>query len=288
MKRWDRCHREATHLIHLMTPKRFLKPTRAIAFHVTIPTANPLKSQCAPFVLPNTVSVFSISLLIPVCNCICETYNPTLRACLENDDNVFHSDICDHMYHSTCILDWLERRSNRDCPCCRQPLVSEDAVWETVKVARKVQKTQGKKVKRKNRRWRFASLTSETNVASSSNGAPEREASNESNPRREGQHSLSTSPPSTGDESGHDLTTTENGECGHDDDSANRSLQDQSGFHQSTLEKTQEHAIAMGDQSPLDEEMGISNVEVPLFATAGDELTEGCSVAGDADEGKRE
>lgn len=52
------------------------------------------------------------------------------------------------MYHSVCILDWLERRSNTDCPCCRQPLVSDAAVWEMVKKVRKAKHKQMKKKKK--------------------------------------------------------------------------------------------------------------------------------------------
>lgn len=72
---------------------------------------------------------------------------------LDDDDNVFESNVCDHMYHSSCILDWLERRSNTECPCCRQPLVSDDAVWEAVKAARKAKQKRTKRQKKKDSNW---------------------------------------------------------------------------------------------------------------------------------------
>ena len=68
---------------------------------------------------------------------------------LDNGDNVFQSRVCDHKFHSECICDWLERRSNTECPCCRQPLVSESDIWEAVKMGRKLKKKQAKLSKRK-------------------------------------------------------------------------------------------------------------------------------------------
>ena len=75
----------------------------------------------------------------------------------ENGDNVFHSKVCDHLYHSECICDWLERRSNTECPCCREPLVAESDVWEAVKAARKVKQKQAKQNRKKDRGWPLSS-----------------------------------------------------------------------------------------------------------------------------------
>lgn len=42
-------------------------------------------------------------------------------------------------------MDWLERRNNTDCPCCRTALVSDNDVWETVQRARRERRKQNRR-----------------------------------------------------------------------------------------------------------------------------------------------
>mmetsp|Transcript_25240 Transcript_25240/g.73029 ORF Transcript_25240/g.73029 Transcript_25240/m.73029 type:complete len:558 (-) Transcript_25240:983-2656(-) len=37
---------------------------------------------------------------------------------------------CTHRFHHDCLLDWLTRRCNTACPCCRRDLISNDDVWD--------------------------------------------------------------------------------------------------------------------------------------------------------------
>jgi hypothetical protein len=76
---------------------------------------------------------------------------------------VFDSNVCKHSYHLKCILDWLERRANKDCPCCRQPLVSESDIWAAVKQARKEKAKQAKKQRKKESCWFVASEKNKAN-----------------------------------------------------------------------------------------------------------------------------
>jgi Ring finger domain len=145
-----------------------------------------------------------------------------LHYTIENDEKVFHSDVCNHMYHSECILDWLERRSNTECPCCRRPLVSEDAVWQKVKVARKMKHSETKKEKRKSKRWRFASLTSEVNATVNYHEALQQGGNGENNTLISGRQDtvFSTTPPSTIDGSQQNLLQDRNEnyhDCGNAD-----------------------------------------------------------------------
>lgn len=71
----------------------------------------------------------------PVCSiCLCEF-----------DDDTFQSPVCTHQFHKECIVEWLERRQNTECPCCRQPLISDDEVWEIVKSLRKERRKRSRK-----------------------------------------------------------------------------------------------------------------------------------------------
>jgi hypothetical protein len=68
----------------------------------------------------------------PMC-CICLGH-------YEQGDHVFDSQTCSHQFHEDCILDWLERQANSECPCCRVPMVAEDDVWTQVEKIRKHKK----------------------------------------------------------------------------------------------------------------------------------------------------
>ena len=45
-------------------------------------------------------------------------------------------------------MQWLERRANTECPCCRTPLVSDEEVWETVQKMRQERRRQVRKANR--------------------------------------------------------------------------------------------------------------------------------------------
>jgi len=71
-----------------------------------------------------------------------ENNEPVCSICLMEyeegeEDDVFHSNVCRHEFHKACLLDWLERRNNTECPICRTALVSDEEVWETVQRRRK-------------------------------------------------------------------------------------------------------------------------------------------------------
>jgi hypothetical protein len=63
----------------------------------------------------------------------------------EPSDQVFTSNTCSHRFHTDCIMDWLERRNNTECPCCREDMVSDDDVWKIVKTMRKERRKQLRK-----------------------------------------------------------------------------------------------------------------------------------------------
>ena len=46
------------------------------------------------------------------------------------DIYVTSPNICTHRFHHDCLLDWLTRRCNTACPCCRRDLISNDDVWD--------------------------------------------------------------------------------------------------------------------------------------------------------------
>jgi len=54
---------------------------------------------------------------------------------------------CPHRFHHDCLLDWLTRRCNTACPCCRRDLISNDDVWD-------VHQEKGRERRRKRRKER--------------------------------------------------------------------------------------------------------------------------------------
>ena len=36
-----------------------------------------------------------------------------------------------------CILNWLQRKTNVECPCCRIPMIDDKEVWKTIVNLRK-------------------------------------------------------------------------------------------------------------------------------------------------------
>jgi len=68
---------------------------------------------------------------------------PMCSICLmeyEDGDTIFRSPSCVHRFHQDCVMDWLERRNHTECPCCREPMVSDEDVWETVQQLRREQR----------------------------------------------------------------------------------------------------------------------------------------------------
>ena len=71
--------------------------------------------------------------------------DPTCTICLmeyENTSEIFASITCSHHFHHACICDWLQQGNKIDCPCCRNPLVSDAQVWETVQSVRRERRKQ--------------------------------------------------------------------------------------------------------------------------------------------------
>jgi hypothetical protein len=150
------------------------------------------------------------------------------------------------MYHAQCILDWLERRSNTDCPCCRQPLVSEDAVWEEVETSRKAKQKLAKRERKKSHCWRFASLTAELSVSHNNNGSNrgdlERADRSANHSPREGQGAILVLPSAAEDSR---RETAENEECDHSDNTANHSHPEStSSDHSSSFDPHNEATIS--------------------------------------------
>lgn len=65
----------------------------------------------------------------PICSICLTEYKST--------DLIFQSNICPHKFHQECLLSWLERRNNTECPCCRKIIVSDEDVWDVVQKLRK-------------------------------------------------------------------------------------------------------------------------------------------------------
>lgn len=68
----------------------------------------------------------------PVCSICLGEYEPY--------QHILRSKTCPHEFHRECIMDWLQRQINTECPCCRSTMVDEKSVWATVKQQRKLKK----------------------------------------------------------------------------------------------------------------------------------------------------
>jgi len=102
---------------------------------------------------------------------------PVCSICLgsyEEDDtaaSVLQSVTCPHRFHNECILDWLQRQANLECPCCRLPMVSEVDVWTTVKRNRKERRKQLRRERQKNKQVNSCHQQPETESTDSGDGA---------------------------------------------------------------------------------------------------------------------
>mmetsp|Transcript_35210 Transcript_35210/g.77171 ORF Transcript_35210/g.77171 Transcript_35210/m.77171 type:complete len:557 (+) Transcript_35210:203-1873(+) len=67
----------------------------------------------------------------------------------QGDTYVTWPTTCPHRFHHDCLLDWLTRRVNTACPCCRRDLISNDDVWE---VHQRIGREKRRR-KRKERGW---------------------------------------------------------------------------------------------------------------------------------------
>jgi hypothetical protein len=99
----------------------------------------------------------------PVCSICLADYETTEQDDPESIKNAtpLQSKTCPHQFHQGCILDWLQRQANTDCPCCRVAMVSEDDVWEAVQKIRKARRRRQRRGRRKGRRSN--STSGETN-----------------------------------------------------------------------------------------------------------------------------
>lgn len=56
------------------------------------------------------------------------------------DKTKYCSTTCSHSFHMECLLEWLARPLSVECPCCRVPMVQEEAVIKVVRQQRKRRK----------------------------------------------------------------------------------------------------------------------------------------------------
>lgn len=62
---------------------------------------------------------------------------PQMATTTTDISSVFQSSTCVHQFHMECILNWLQRKSNNECPCCRTPMIDDREVWKTIVQLRK-------------------------------------------------------------------------------------------------------------------------------------------------------
>ncbi|GKY93260.1 hypothetical protein MPSEU_000293600 [Mayamaea pseudoterrestris] len=77
---------------------------------------------------------------------------PVCSICLgeyEEEADSLEATTCSHRFHKCCILDWLQRQNNAECPCCRVAMVDEEEVWKVVQSRRDEGRKQKGKVKAK-------------------------------------------------------------------------------------------------------------------------------------------
>ena len=65
------------------------------------------------------------------------TLPSTRTAAVGSAHTVFQSSTCVHQFHMECILNWLQRKTNVECPCCRIPMIDDKEVWKTIVNLRK-------------------------------------------------------------------------------------------------------------------------------------------------------
>jgi hypothetical protein len=101
-----------------------------------------------------------------------DKFNEVCMVCSESHDigNVVTILPCGHMFHSTCICDWLNR--NCTCPTCRYELPTDDAKYEVGRRERMRQRQRTNKYKSSNS---TNSGTSSSSTTSRSSGAEEEE-----------------------------------------------------------------------------------------------------------------
>lgn len=47
----------------------------------------------------------------------------------QGEDRVFLAKRCQHQFHGSCILEWLNTKQQNDCPVCRAEVISEDEMF---------------------------------------------------------------------------------------------------------------------------------------------------------------
>lgn len=101
-------------------------------------------------------------------DCNDSTERPACSICLgdyEPSDILLGARSCPHKFHKDCILDWLQRQHQSECPCCRVRMVDEEDVWRVVRSKREEAKQQNPP----------KNLTSSSSSTSSSSDEPSEE-----------------------------------------------------------------------------------------------------------------
>jgi hypothetical protein len=106
---------------------------------------------------------------LPMCSICLGPYDDDHDSNDKYDTNNIHSTIfqsqtCVHQFHKECILNWLQRRSNTECPCCRISMVDDNDVWKTIQHLRK-EKRKKERIEKRNRRQEKQSTTTTSNTS---------------------------------------------------------------------------------------------------------------------------